>query len=91
MNNILKLKGFGLWVTYVDGKVHTSEMNVAGIPKLDPDGCIDWEELKDPPNQEFLNEINRYWALKLKMSDFGKPMSVNECLWYVKNLKEIYK
>ena len=88
MNNILKLEGFGVYVTYIDNKVYVSEIQKSGYPTLDPDGCIEWEELKDPSNQEFLNEVNKKWGLELKMSDFGKYMSISECLWYVKNLKE---
>ena len=88
MNQILKLEGFGLYATYVDGKVHISELDKNGYPKLDPDGCVEWEELKDPPNQEFLSELNKQWGLKLKMSDYGCHMSISECLWYVKNLRE---
>lgn len=90
-NNILKLEGFGVYVTYVYNKVYISEIQKSGGPSLDPDGCIEWEELKDPPNQEFLNTINKCWGLKLTMSDYGKYMSISECLWYVKNLKELHK
>lgn len=90
-NNILKLEGYGVYVTYIDGKVYTSNIDPKGRPTLDPDKCIEWTELTDPSNQEFLSEINKAWNLELKLSDYGKYMSISECLWYVKNLKECQK
>ena len=91
MTNIIKLEGFGVYVTLVDGKVYVSNITTKGGPILDADGCIEWDELKNPDNQEMLNEINKAFNLKLKLSDFGKYMSISECLWYVKNLKEMHK
>ncbi len=91
MKNVLKMEGFGVFVTYIDGKVWTSDIQPKGHAELDPNDCIVWHELTDPPNQEFLNAVNEHWGLTLKTSDYGKYMSISECLWYVKNLKEVHK
>lgn len=90
-SNILKLEGYGVYVTCVDKYVYISKITSKGHPTLDPDGCIDWSELTDPDNQEMLNEINKHFGLELTMTDFGKHMSVSECIWFVKNLKEQHK
>ena len=80
-NNILKLEGFGVYVTYVDEKVYISELNDRGYPTLDPDGCIEWTELKDPPNKTFLDTINKHFKLKLTLYDYHKYMSISQLLW----------
>jgi hypothetical protein len=105
--NILKLEGYGLFVTVVDGRIYTSQMeHKSGHPKLDPDGGIEWEELTDPPNQQFLNIINAKWGLALTMLDYDKIMKVSEIVkygknretpleipahWLVKNMRELEK
>ena len=87
-NNILKLEGFGVYVTYIDEKVYISELSALGHPTLDPDGCIEWTELTDPPNKTFLDTINLHFKLKLTLSDYGKYASISELLWEAKNLRE---
>lgn len=108
-SNIIKLDGYGLYVTYIDSNLYISEiMPNSGMPTLDPDKNISWDELKDPPNQKFLNLINAVFGTSFKMHDFGNvmsisdikefarqqaivkgtPMTENEALWLVKNLRE---
>jgi hypothetical protein len=87
--NIIRLDGYGVYVTVVDGKAHISEIMPDGsCPTLDPDGCIDWTELTDPDNQQFLEIINDKFGLDLIMTDFDKNMSVREILNHVKVQEE---
>lgn len=90
-NNILKLEGYGVYVTYIDGKVFTSRIINGGYPKLDPDGCIEWDELTDPDNQDFLNIINARWKIGLSMPNFGKTMSIKDIKNYQKVQDKIDK
>lgn len=100
--NIIKLEGFGVYVTFIDNVLYTSEITATGHPTLDRDGCIDWEELTDPPNQQFLNLANAHFGISKTMHNYGKPMSVSgireyskfkkpeqeNLIWLVKNLRE---
>ena len=91
-SNIMKLEGYGLYVTYIDNEVYVSEMVPhSGHPHLDPDGCISWEELTDPPNQKFLNLVNAKFATSFTMNDFGKVLKISEIKDYVAQQKELQK
>lgn len=91
-SNIIKLEGFGVYVTLIDDKLYECPMEgVSGHPRLDQDKCIDWEETLDPPNQEFLNLINKRFELKLTLNLFNKRMSISDVKKYVKGQKEIEK
>jgi hypothetical protein len=87
--NIIRLDGYGVYATVIDGKVYISKIMPGGsCPKLDPDGCIDWTELTDPDNQQFLEIINDKFNLELVMTDFNKNMSIREIVNHVKVQKE---
>lgn len=78
-NNVLKLEGYGVYVSVVDGKLYESPIDPrTNWPTLDKDKCIDWTETNDPPNQEFLNLINEHFGCEFTMIDFGKPMKISE-------------
>ena len=78
-SNIIKLEGYGLYVTCIDEEIYVCEMIPhSGLPTLDPDKCINWDKLEDPPNQKFLNIINARFDKCLVMHDFGKPMSIRD-------------
>jgi len=88
-SNIIKLEGYGLYVTYIDSKVYVSEMTPnSGLPTLDPDKNIEWTELSEPPNQKFLNLVNAKFGITLTMHDFGGVMSITEIKEFVKLNKE---
>ena len=90
--NIIKLDGYGVYVTMIDGEVYTSDTDATGsYPTLDPDGGISWDKLEDPPNQQFLEIVNDKWETELNMTDYDKPMSVGQIRWFVKNLREKHK
>jgi hypothetical protein len=100
--NIIKLEGFGVYVTLIDNVIYTSDITPSGHPTLDRDGCINWDELLDPPNQQFLNLVNAHFGISKTMRSYGKPMSISEIreysafkkpeqenlIWLVKNLRE---
>ena len=87
-SNIMKLEGYGLYVTYIDSEIFISEMVArSGHPVLDPDGCISWEKLVDPPNQAFLNLVNAKFEISLTMNDFGKMMKISDVKAHVKQQK----
>lgn len=89
INNILKLEGYGVYVTVVKGTVYECPINLkTGGPSLDPDGCIEWTECDDPPNQEFLNLINKYLGGGWCMNHFSKNMSISDIKSYTKTMKE---
>ena len=89
-SNIMKLEGYGLYVTYIDSEVYISEIVAqTGHPRLDPDKCIEWVKLDDPPNQKFLNLINARFETSLSMNDFGKVMKISEVKEYVVEQREI--
>ena len=88
-SNIIKLEGYGLYVTYIDSEMFISEMlSHSGHPELDPDGCISWSPLIDPPTQNFLNLVNSKFGTSLTMNSFGKIMKVSDILGHVKQQKE---
>ena len=89
-SNIIKLEGFGLYITLIDDKLYQCEIiPKSGHPKLDADMCIDWEEMLDPPNQEFLNLVNRRYELSLTMNSFNKPMRIRDIKSHMQVQKEI--
>ena len=89
-SNIMKLEGYDLYVTYIDGELFTSEMIPrSGHPNLDPDGCISWDKLTDPPNQKFLNLVNAKFGTNFSMNNFGGIMKVSDVKEYVAGQKKI--
>lgn len=71
INGILKLEGYGTYVTYLDKKVWISPIVPrTNGPTLDADGCIDWSELDIPPNQSFLNIVNAEFGCAVEINDF---------------------
>jgi len=89
-SNIIKLEGYDLYVTYIDSIVYISEMiSRSGHPQLDPDGCINWDKLEEPPNQRFLNLVNAKFGTSLTMNDFGKIMKISEMKEYVIEQKKM--
>lgn len=88
-SNIIKLEGYGVYVTYIDDEVYISEMvSHSGLPTLDPDKNIEWEKMSEPDNQDFLNLVNARFKTKLTMNDFGKIMKVSDILGHAKQQKE---
>ena len=78
-SNIIKLEGYGLYVTCIDDEIHVCNMiPSSGLPTLDPDKCISWDKLEDPPNQRFLNLVNARFGTCLVMHDFGGIMSITD-------------
>ena len=78
-SNIIKLEGYGLYATVIDNEAHVCEMLPGtGLPKLDPDKCIDWEKLTDPPNQRFLNLVNAKFGTCFVMHDYGGSMTLTD-------------
>jgi len=91
-SNIIKLEGYGLYVTYIDSKVYISVMvPKSGLPTLDPDKNIEWNELEEPSNQKFLNLINARFETSFTMNDFGKLMSISDVKEHVRQQKEMKK
>lgn len=89
-NNIIKLEGYGLYVTYIYSNIYVCDIVLpASVPILDPDGCIEWTELKDPPNQKFLNLVNAEFGTCFTMSNFGKPMSLTDIKEHAKVQKAL--
>lgn len=79
INNILKLEGYGVYLTMHGKKLYESKIDPkTGGPTMDPDKCIEWTECTDPPNQQFLNIVNQVFGVALTLCDFGKIMSVSE-------------
>lgn len=77
--NILKLEGYGLYVTIIDGRLWECPIIPATDgPTLDMDRCIEWTKCLNPPNQKFLNIINAEFEVSFTMRSFGKPMTVGE-------------
>ena len=89
---MIKLEGFGVYVTMLDDKVYISEIDPkTNGPTLDPDKCVLWDEMTNPPNQAFLCYVNDKFGTSLSMSNYGKYLSVNEIRWAVKNMREKFK
>ena len=87
-SNIIKLEGHGLYVTYIDSNLYVCPMiGNSGHPRLDRDKCIDWDELKDPDNQAFLNICNERFKTSYTMNNFDKVMTIREMKEYVKQQK----
>jgi len=71
IEGILKLEGYGIYATYLDDKIWISHIvPQTGGPTLDADDCIEWSELKEPPNQAFLNIINAEFGTSIRNTNF---------------------
>lgn len=71
IEGIIKLEGYGTYVTYLDDKIWISPIvPETNGPTLDADDCIEWSELKEPPNQNFLDIINAEFNTTIKTTDF---------------------
>ncbi len=91
-SNIIKLEGYGLYVTYIDSKIYICEIVPhSGLPTLDPDKNIEWSDLKDPPNQRFLNIVNARFETSLVMHNFNKPMSITDIKTHMQQQKATKK
>ena len=89
-SNIIKLEGYGLYVTYLDSNLYVCPMlGNSGHPRLDADKCIDWDELKDPDNQAFLDVCNEKYETSFTMNDYGKHMSITEMKGHVKQQEDM--
>jgi hypothetical protein len=89
-SNIIKLEGYGIYVTYIDSEYYMCEMlTSSGLPPLDPDGCIDWDPFKDPANQKLLNIMNARFGTCLTMPDFGLTMGIRDIKEHSRVQKEI--
>lgn len=89
-DNILKLEGFGFYVTFVNSNIFINKLLPGSEePTLSSDKCIIWDKLEDPPNQEFLNLINARFKLNLKLTDYNKFMKIKEIRSYMKQQKEM--
>jgi len=87
-SNIIKLEGYGLYVTCIDSKIYISEMVPhSGLPTLDPDKNIEWNDLKDPPNQKFLNLVNAKFETSLTMHKFNKSMTLTDIKTHMQQQK----
>jgi len=87
-DNIIKLEGYGVYVTMLDYTLYISKIDPnTGGPTLDPDLCIIWDVLTDPDNQDFLNITNEKFGLDQTMMDYGKSMHLRDLLKY-RRLKE---
>ena len=88
-SNMIKLEGYGLYVTYIDDEIYVCEMiPKSGLPKMDPDKCIEWTKLESPPNQKFLNLINARFELALTMNHFDEAMTVRDTKEHAEQQKE---
>ena len=89
-SNIIKLEGYGLYVTYIDKDLYVCPMLPrTGHPRLDEDKCIDWEKLEEPDNQEFLNLCNLRFKTSFTMHDFNGVMTITDIKNHSKIQKEI--
>ena len=89
-SNIIKLAGYGVYVTYIDSDLYVCPMvGKMGHPRLDEDKCIDWEKLSEPANQEFLNLCNLRFKTCYTMNDFDGIMSITDIKSHVKVQKRI--
>lgn len=87
--NILKLEGYGLYVTLIDGKLWECPIvpQTSG-PTLGKDRCFEWTECLDPPNQRFLNIVNAELGASFTMYGFDKRMTVREIISFGRAKKE---
>ena len=71
INGILKLEGYGTYVTYLDKKIWVSPIvSKTNGPTMDADNCIEWSELEEPPNQNFLNIVNAEFGCAVNITNF---------------------
>jgi len=78
-SNIIKLIGYGLYVTVIDSDAYICPMVPhSGLPKLDPDKNIEWSKLEDPANQAFLNLVNAKFGTSFLMTQYGKSMNIKD-------------
>lgn len=79
-----------MYVTVLDYTIYISKINrKTGGPTLDPDNCVLWDALTDPPNQEFLNIINARFGMRQNMHDYNKGMTIPDIKAYVQAQKEM--
>jgi hypothetical protein len=89
-SNIIKLEGYGLYVTYIDKELYVCPMQGnSGHPRLDGDKCIDWEALTEPDNQAFLDLCNERYGTDFTMNNYGKNMSISDVKSHVASQKRI--
>lgn len=87
--NILKLEGYGLYVTLLDGELWECPIvPQTGGPTLGKDKCFEWSECLEPPNQRFLNIINAELGTSFTMYKFKKFMSISDIKEYAQAKKE---
>lgn len=87
--NIIKLEGYGVYVTLVDDKIFISEIDLKNEgPTLDPDHCIQWDEVEEVPNQKFLNLVNANFGTAFTVRDFGGAMTISEIKEFTQLQKE---
>ena len=85
-SDTIKLEGYGVYVTCINKEPQVCLIDPGtGGPTKDRDGCMEYTELTDPPNQKFLNIINAKFSLCLTMQDFGEYMSLREIRDHIKN------
>lgn len=88
-DNILKLEGYGLYVTIIDGELWECPIvPVSGGPTLDANNCIEWTKCSDPPNQKFLNIVNAEFGVNFTLNHFDKAMTVYDVMSFAKAKRE---
>lgn len=91
-SNTIKLDGYGVYVTCLNKKPQICLIDAkTGGPTKDRDGCMEYTELEDPPNQKFLNILNARFDLCLTMQDYGKSMTLREIREHVANKEHTNK
>jgi hypothetical protein len=71
IEGIMKLEGYGTYATYLDDKVWVSPIvPQTNGPTLDANDGIEWTELKEAPNQDFLDIINAEFGCSVRFADF---------------------
>ena len=89
-SNIIKLEGYGLYVTVIDSDVYICPMVPhSGLPELDPDKNIEWTKLEDPDNQMFLNLVNAKFGTSFVMTQYDKSMNIHDIKSHIVQQKKI--